>query len=92
MGSNFTFINVEWQEIAKAAVKAEQTALSDARTACFYARRVKHNASLKLPYQDNLSALIHEPTFKELHSIRAALEYGEVPLLEIVSFDGAQNG
>ena len=24
----------------------------------------KHDASLKIPYQDNLSALIHEPTFK----------------------------
>src|SRR5207244_12257374 len=24
----------------------------------------KHDASLKLPYQDNLSALIHEPTFR----------------------------
>ncbi len=45
----------------------------DPRTACFYARRAlelavawvyKHDAALKLPYQDNLSALIHEPTFK----------------------------
>jgi type I restriction enzyme R subunit len=43
------------------------------RTACFYARRAlelavswayKHDASLKLPYQDNLSALIHDPSFK----------------------------
>jgi type I restriction enzyme R subunit len=25
----------------------------------------KHDASLKLPYQDNLSALIHDPSFKE---------------------------
>jgi len=24
----------------------------------------KHDGSLQLPYQDNLSALIHEPTFK----------------------------
>ena len=24
----------------------------------------KHDAALRLPYQDNLSALIHEPTFK----------------------------
>ena len=43
----------------------------DPRTACFYARRAlelavawayKHDAALRLPYQDNLSALIHEPT------------------------------
>jgi type I restriction enzyme R subunit len=47
---------------------------ADPRTACFYARRAlelvvdwayKHDATLKLPYQDNLSALIHEPSFKQ---------------------------
>ena len=47
---------------------------ADPRTACFYARRAlelavawayKHDAALKLPYQDNLSALIHEPSFKQ---------------------------
>ena len=26
--------------------------------------RTSHDASLRLPYQDNLSALIHEPSFK----------------------------
>ena len=40
----------------------------------FYARRTlelainwayKHDAALRLPYQDNLSALIHEPSFKQ---------------------------
>jgi type I restriction enzyme R subunit len=45
----------------------------DPRTACFYARRAlelavawayKHDPALRLPYQDNLSALIHKPTFK----------------------------
>ena len=55
-------------------IKAEQTARSDPRTACFYARRAlelalrwayKADGSLHLPYQDNLSALIHEPTFKQ---------------------------
>ncbi len=44
------------------------------RTACFYARRAlelavawayKHDGALELPYQDNLSALIHEPSFKQ---------------------------
>jgi type I restriction enzyme, R subunit len=47
---------------------------ADPRTACFYARRAlelavswayKHDPALKLPYQDNLSALIHEPSFKQ---------------------------
>src|SRR5690606_16991610 len=47
---------------------------SDARASCFYARRTleiavdwlyKHDRALCLPYQDNLSALIHEPTFRQ---------------------------
>ena len=57
----------------EAADKAAGAAHPDPRTACFYARRAlelavawayKSDASLRLPYQDNLSALIHEPTFK----------------------------
>ncbi len=28
-------------------------------------RSFKHDAGLRLPYQDNLSALIHEPSFKQ---------------------------
>ncbi len=47
----------------------------DPRAACFYARRTlelavhwayKHDADLRLPYQDKLSALIHEPSFKRI--------------------------
>lgn len=58
----------------KAASRAEAAAHADPRSACFYARRAlelavawayKHDAVLKLPYQDNLSALIHEPSFKQ---------------------------
>ena len=53
--------------------KAEAAVHADPRTACFYARRAlelavawayKHDAALQLPYQDNLSALIHEPTLQ----------------------------
>nr|WP_324291784.1 DEAD/DEAH box helicase family protein [Cupriavidus sp. D39] len=59
----------------EAVTKAEGTANSDPRTACFYARRAlelgvawlyKHDKSLRLPYQDNLSALIHEPSFRQV--------------------------
>ncbi len=55
-------------------MKAEATAIPDPRTSCFYARRAlelavawayKFDRALKLPYQDNISALIHEPTFKQ---------------------------
>jgi type I restriction enzyme R subunit len=71
--SQFAFLRAEWPDLHDAASKAEALAYPDARTACFHARRglevmvhwlYKHDAALKLPYQDNLSALIHEPTFK----------------------------
>src|SRR5690349_23264820 len=72
--SQFTFLQCEWSAVFEAASKAEAAVRADPRTACFYARRAlelavdwayKHDAALKLPYQDNLSALIHEPTFKQ---------------------------
>src|SRR5438445_5576174 len=71
--SNFGFLHAEWPELYDSATKAEASANPDSRTACFYARRslelavawlFKHDGNLKLPYQDNLSALIYEPTFK----------------------------
>jgi len=73
MSSNFQFIQNEWREIYDGASRAESLVMSDARAACFYARRAleqavawlyKHDSSLRLPYQDHLSALIHEPTFR----------------------------
>ena len=75
MPSNFLLLQAEWPAVYESAVKAEQMVHPDPRTACFYARRAlevavewlyKYDSSLKLPYQDNLSALIHEPTFKKV--------------------------
>ncbi len=72
--SHFTFLQHEWAAVFEAASKAEAAVYADPRTACFYARRAlelavdwayKHDAGLRLPYQDNLSALIHDPTFKQ---------------------------
>ncbi len=72
--SQFAFLAREWATVFEAASKAEAAVRADPRTACFYARRAleltvswafKHDAALKLPYQDNLSALIHEPSFKQ---------------------------
>jgi type I restriction enzyme R subunit len=72
--SQFTFLQCEWPAVFEAAAKAEEAVRADPRTACFYARRAlelavgwayKHDPGLKLPYQDNLSALIHEPSFKQ---------------------------
>ena len=73
--THFTFLQLQWPPLFEAATKAESAVFPDPRTACFYARRAlelavawlyKHDPALKLPYQDNLSALIHEPTFKSL--------------------------
>ena len=72
--SNFAFLQAEWDFLFEAASKAEAMANSDARVSCFYARRsielavkwlYKHDKAFKLPYQDNLSALIHEPSFRQ---------------------------
>src|SRR5688500_5720973 len=72
--SKFTFLQGEWGAVFDAASRAEIAVHVDSRTACVYARRAlelavawayKYDPSLKLPYQDNLSALIHEPSFKQ---------------------------
>ena len=72
--SQFAFLQAEWSQVYDSAARAESAVHADPRTACFYARRAlelavgwayKHDATLKLPYQDNLSALIHEPSFKQ---------------------------
>ncbi len=72
--SQFVFLQREWPVVFDAAANAEASVHTDPRTACFYARRTlelavswayKHDAALRLPYQDNLSALIHEPSFKQ---------------------------
>ena len=73
--AQFTFLKPEFPTIYESAHKAFRLAYRDPRTACFYTRRAleiavnwlyKYDTSLRLPYQDNISALIHEPTFKTL--------------------------
>lgn len=72
--SQFQFLTAEWPALFDSASKAEASIHSDPRAACFYARRsleiavawlYKHDKAFKLPYQDKLSALIHEPTFRQ---------------------------
>ena len=73
--THFSFLASEWPELQAEACRAEELANPDPRTACFYARRAlelmvrwlyRHDASLHPPYQDHLSALLYEPTFKAL--------------------------
>jgi type I restriction enzyme R subunit len=70
--TNFGFLQTEWPQIYESAVKAESFAIPDPGTACFHARRTlelvmnwlfKSDSRLRVPYQSNLSALVHEPTF-----------------------------
>lgn len=72
--SNFVFLRSEWPELLESASKVESLARTDARSCCFYARRTlelgidwlyEHDSQLERPYDDNLSALIYEPTFKQ---------------------------
>ena len=70
--SVFAFLQPEWPAVFDAASRAAVAVHSDARTACFYARRAlelavawayKHDAALKLPYQDNLFASLQHRAF-----------------------------
>jgi type I restriction enzyme R subunit len=72
--SQFAFLRREWLTVFDSAARAEAILHADPRTGCFYARRAleltvswvyKHDPALRLPYQDNLAALIHEPSFKQ---------------------------
>ena len=69
--TNFTFLQRSGTVLYEAAAKAESLVNGDARACRFYARRCleitvawlyKNDKSLRLPYQDQLNALMHEPT------------------------------
>ncbi len=75
MGTHFQFLQSEWNFLFESALKAENSGIADPRTACFYCRRTlelavgwlyKYDNSLTLPYNDNLSSLVHNPSFKQL--------------------------
>jgi type I restriction enzyme R subunit len=71
--TQFAYLQREWPAVFDAAMRSEAAVHADPRTACFYARRAlelavswtyKYDSALKLPYQDNLSALLHDPSFR----------------------------
>jgi type I restriction enzyme R subunit len=73
--SHFAFLDPDWPDLIAEAKKAEELAHADPRTSCFYARRTlelaviwlyRSEPALKLPYDDNLSSLIHAPEFRKL--------------------------
>lgn len=75
MPSNFDFVRARWPGIAEEARRAEHYTHGDPRSSLFYARRTlelaihwlyQADATLRMPYNDDLSGLLHEPTFKQL--------------------------
>jgi type I restriction enzyme R subunit len=73
--TQFAFLSPEFPALADLAKRAEAAALSDPRTACFYARVTLETAltdmfrgdpALKHPYDTNLAALIAEPSLAAL--------------------------
>ncbi|MBN2384605.1 DEAD/DEAH box helicase family protein [bacterium] len=73
--TNFAFLPSDFSAIAESALKAEGYIMSDPRTACFQARFTlevmvhwlyRHDPSLRMPYDQNLGALLHEPSFQNL--------------------------
>jgi type I restriction enzyme R subunit len=73
--SQFGFLNPEWPDLHAAATRAEALARADARASAFYARRFlelamawlyRADSRLGKPWQDNLAALIDEPSFRQV--------------------------
>lgn len=73
--TQFAFLQLEFAEVHEHAARAESLAHADPRAACFYARFAlevtvkwlyRVEPSLNNPYENTLSARIHEPTFQKL--------------------------
>src|SRR5438552_10217332 len=71
--SNFAFLATEFPAVYEAAVEAERQAGVSPTAAAFFAGKAvevavkwafRNDPGLKLPYQDNISALLHEPSFR----------------------------
>jgi type I restriction enzyme R subunit len=71
--SNFAFLAAEFPAVHEAAAEAERQAAVSPTAAAFFAGKAvevavkwafRTDPGLKLPYQDNISALLHEPSFR----------------------------
>jgi type I restriction enzyme, R subunit len=74
MPSNFDFLKPDFPQLYNHATNAENLVHSAPRASCFYIRYTLEQAVhwlyandpyLQLPYDDKLSALIHEQTFQD---------------------------
>lgn len=73
--TQFAFLTSDFPDLLARAKKAESSALSDPRGACFWARLTletavkwvyRNDPSMRSPYQDTLAALIAEPSLAQL--------------------------
>ena len=73
--SNFAFLAAEFPAVHEAALAAERHAAGDPTAAAFFAGKAvevavkgafRSDPGLTLPYQDNIAALLHEPSFKRI--------------------------
>ncbi|MCV3243292.1 DEAD/DEAH box helicase family protein [Mesorhizobium sp. ZC-5] len=71
--SNFAFLAAEFPTVHEAAMEAERQASVSPTAAAFFAGKTvelavkwafRNDPGLKLPYQDNIAALLHEPSFR----------------------------
>jgi type I restriction enzyme, R subunit len=71
--SNFAFLAAEFPTVHEAALEAERQASVSPTAAAFFAGKTvelavkwafRNDPGLKLPYQDNIAALLHEPSFR----------------------------
>jgi type I restriction enzyme R subunit len=71
--SNFAFLAAEFPAVHEAAAEAERQAAVSPTAAAFFAGKAvevavkwafRTDPGLKLPYQDNIAALLHEPSFR----------------------------
>jgi len=71
--SNFAFLAAEFPAVHEAAVEAERQAGVSPTAAAFFAGKAieiavkwafRADPNLNLPYQDNIAALLHEPSFR----------------------------
>lgn len=71
--SNFAFLAAEFPAVYEAAVEAERQAAVSPTAAAFFAGKAvevavkwafRTDPGLKLPYQDNIAALLHETSFR----------------------------
>ena len=74
MASNFEFLKEQFPKLYNHATRTESMGIAAPRASCFYARFTleqavlwlyDNDAYLRPPYDNNLGALIHEPTFKD---------------------------